>query len=188
MRALLDACVLFPTVLREMLLGVARAGLYTPLWSERLLEEWARAAARHGPVAEMQARSEIALLRRDWPGASVEPRAGDLARLWLPDANDIHVLAAAIAGSADVIVSFNIRDFPRHTLSEEGVALTDPDGFLLGLWRDRPEAVARTAASVLAEAERLDGAAHDLRRLLKRAGLPRLGKALTGPAHPPSPR
>ncbi len=180
MRALLDACVLFPTVLREMLLGVARAGLYTPLWSERLLEEWARAAARHGPVAEMQARSEIALLRRDWPGASVEPRAGDLARLWLPDANDIHVLAAAIAGSADLIVTFNMRDFPRHTLAEEGVARADPDGFLRDLWRGNPEPVAAVAASVLAEAERLDGAPHDLRKLLKRAGLPRLAKALAG--------
>ncbi|MBL3553988.1 PIN domain-containing protein, partial [Rhodovulum sulfidophilum] len=44
MKVLLDACVLYPTVLREILLGVARRGGFTPLWSARILEEWARAA------------------------------------------------------------------------------------------------------------------------------------------------
>ena len=48
MRVLLDACTLYPTVMREILIGVARAGYYTPLWSDRILEEWARAAARFG--------------------------------------------------------------------------------------------------------------------------------------------
>ena len=46
MKALLDACVLYPTVLREILTGVAGQGLYTPLWSDRILEEWARATRK----------------------------------------------------------------------------------------------------------------------------------------------
>jgi hypothetical protein len=46
MRVLIDACVLYPTVMREVLIGVAAKGLFTPLWSARILEEWARAAAR----------------------------------------------------------------------------------------------------------------------------------------------
>ena len=57
-RVLLDACVLYPTVLRELLLGTAALGLYEPLWSARLLEEWARAAARLGPEGEAIARAE----------------------------------------------------------------------------------------------------------------------------------
>ena len=178
-RILIDACVLYPTVLREMVLGVAQRGLFTPLWSDRLLEEWARAAARSGPLPEAQARAAIALLRAAWPQATVAPRQGDLARLWLPDENDIHVLAAAIAGSADLILTFNARDFPRHLLAEEGLGRLDPDGLLMGLWLARPEAVAAVAARVLAEAERIDGAPHDLRKLLKKAGLPRLAKALS---------
>ncbi|MEY3307771.1 MAG: hypothetical protein RLZZ413_1809, partial [Pseudomonadota bacterium] len=48
MKIVLDACVLYPTVLREILIGVARAGLYTPLWSDRILEEWARATRKLG--------------------------------------------------------------------------------------------------------------------------------------------
>ena len=178
MRVLLDACVLYPTVMREMLLGAAGQGLFTPLWSERLLEEWARAAARRGPVDEAQARGEIALVRAHWPKASVTPRDGDLARLWLPDENDIHVLAAAIAGSADLIVTLNIKDFPRHMLAEEGLERQDPDGFLYALWLDHPAALEETGAKVLARAEEIDNAPHDIRKLLKKARLPRLAKAL----------
>jgi len=58
MKLLLDACVLYPTVLREILIGCARAGLYTPLWSARILEEWARATVKLGPQAEVFARGE----------------------------------------------------------------------------------------------------------------------------------
>ena len=49
MKAVLDACVLYPTVLREILIGVADAGLYQPLWSARILDEWRHAAVRLGP-------------------------------------------------------------------------------------------------------------------------------------------
>ncbi|MEN8935202.1 MAG: PIN domain-containing protein, partial [Planktotalea arctica] len=42
MKLLLDTCVLYPTVMREMLIGAARAGAFEPLWSARILEEWRR--------------------------------------------------------------------------------------------------------------------------------------------------
>lgn len=179
MRVLLDTCVLYPTVMREMLLGAAGQGLYTPLWSPRILEEWARAARKLGDLGEIQARSEIALLKSAWPKAQIEPRQGDLARLWLPDENDIHVLAAAVAGSADLILTLNASDFPRNILAEEGLGRDDPDHFLLQLWQDNPDKIAATAQSVQAAAERIDDAPHDLRKLLKKARLPRLAKALS---------
>lgn len=178
MKALLDANVLYPTVLREILIAVARAGLYTPLWSERILEEWARATVKLGPGAEPIARGEIAVLKAGFPGASVAPRPGLETRLHLPDPNDEHVLAAAVTGGADVIVTFNAQDFPRHVLAEEGIARMDPDQFLRDLWERSPEAVAAAAEGVRATAERLSGEAQPMRALLKRAGLPRLGKLL----------
>ncbi|SFB75358.1 RSP_2648 family PIN domain-containing protein [Tropicimonas isoalkanivorans] len=178
-RVLIDACVLYPTVMREIVLAVAREGLFQPLWSDRLLEEWARAAARRGPLDEAQARAEIAVTRAAWPNASVTPRAGDLARLYLPDPADVHVLAAAIAGSADVILTNNAKDFPRHTLAEEGLAREDPDSFLYRLWLDNPDAVARAAATVLRQAQTMDGVPHEIRPLLKKARLPRLAKVLS---------
>jgi hypothetical protein len=178
MRVLLDACVMYPTVLREILLGVAKLGAYSPVWSERIVEEWARAARKIGPMGEPQARGEIALLRANWPDAWVSPRAGDEARLWLPDPNDIHVLAAAIASSADAIVTFNAKDFPRSTLSEEGVKRLSPDELLMEAWMAEPEGVAQAVGKVHAQACEMAGEDLALRALLKRARVPRLGKAL----------
>ncbi|KHQ54055.1 RSP_2648 family PIN domain-containing protein [Mameliella alba] len=180
MKVLLDTCVLYPTVMREVLLGAARAGLYTPLWSERILEEWARAARKLGPEGEAQARAEIALVRAAWPRAEVTYPPSLEKRLWLPDANDTHVLAAAIAGHADVIVTMNASDFPRNVLAEEGLSRADPDGFLLGFHQAQPEIMAHVGETVRAEAERLSGEAWTMRALMKKARLPRLGKALGG--------
>ncbi|WP_108482205.1 RSP_2648 family PIN domain-containing protein [Oceaniglobus ichthyenteri] len=178
MKILLDACVLFPTVLREILLGVAAKGLFEPLWSPRILEEWARATIKLGPGAEDVARGEIALLSANWPKASVQPREKDLARLHLPDENDVHVLAAAIAGHADLIVTFNAKDFPRHTLTEEGLSRQDPDQVLRALFAENPDAVREVINSVHEKAQTLSGETLPLRPLLKRARLPRLAKLL----------
>lgn len=115
-----------------------------------------------------------------FPKASIAVREGLAARLWLPDPADVHVLASAITGHADLIVTFNAKDFPRHTLTEEGLRRDDPDHFLLDLWQSEPEAVEQVVEAVRAEAERLSGAPQPLRPLMKRARLPRLGKALAG--------
>ena len=178
MKALLDANVLYPTVLREILVGAARAGLYQPLWSPRILEEWARATVKLGPGAEAVARGEVAALTAAFPRAAVAPKDALAARLWLPDPNDIHVLAAAITGGADLIVTFNAADFPRHILEEEGLVRLDPDQFLLSIHGRAPGEIARVCEAVRAEAERLSGETQPMRALLKRARLPRLAKAL----------
>ena len=138
MRAVLDACVLYPPVLRDLLLGCAEAGLYEPKWSERILEEWARATVKLGPGAEAQARGVAVLMREVFPRALVAAAPGVEARLVLPDPNDTHVLAVAVASGADAIVTFNAQDFPRHVLAGEGVARRDPDGFLWELWSGDP--------------------------------------------------
>ncbi|MEX0368394.1 MAG: RSP_2648 family PIN domain-containing protein [Ruegeria sp.] len=179
MRAVLDTCVIYPTVMREMLLGAARQGHFTPLWSARILEEWARAAIKLGPEGEAQARAEIALIRANWPKAEIKPAAGIEARLWLPDVADIHVLATAVAASADTIVTVNAKAFPRNILTEEGLTRTDPDNLLHQFWQQNSESIASVAAQVLAEANRLSDNQWTLRPLLKKARLPRLAKALS---------
>lgn len=181
MRVLLDACVLFPTVVREMLFGMAGAGVFTPLWSVRIVSEWQRAVqSRLGPVAAMQAAGEAALMAADWPeaGGVAEDPALE-AQLWLPDPADCHVLAAAIAGQADLIVTFNLRDFPARVLAEHGLGAAHPDGFLLGLARAHPGIAADVAGQVTGKAAQLGGVAVETRALLKKAHLSRLGKFLT---------
>jgi hypothetical protein len=179
-KAVLDACVLYPTVLREMLLGCAGEGLYHPLWSDRILEEWARAAARLNPAQEAIARGEVAAARARFPEAMVPPAPGLERRLWLPDPDDVHVLAAAVAGSAEAIVTMNAADFPRGVLAGEGVVRIDPDHFLLSLWERDRAAVDRVSALVAAEATRLSGEDWSPRRLMKRGRLWRLAKVLPG--------
>jgi hypothetical protein len=178
-KVLIDTCVLYPTVMREIVLGVAAAGLFTPLWSGRILEEWARAAVKLGPLGEAQARAEIAILRADWPNAEVTWRPSLEARLWLPDENDVHVLAAGISGSADAIMTLNKKDFPRGTLMEEGLDRVEPDGFIYGLWLDHPEAVTAVGTAVLAQANKMQDKSWDMRGLLKKARLPKVAKALS---------
>lgn len=178
MKVVLDACVLVPPVLREILLGVAAAGLFEPCWSERILEEWARAAAKFGPLAEGEARARIALLKARFPRACLPPAPQVEARLHLPDPGDAHVLAVAIAGSADAVVTVNARDFPRHVLAEDKIDRRDPDGFLWELWSGAPEVVAAAVEAVRAEASRRDGVEVGLKSLLKRARLNRLARAM----------
>ena len=179
MRLLLDACVLYPTVMREVLLGAAKAGFYEPRWSDRILEEWARAARKLGPEGEAQARFEVGQVTRDFPQALVTQRTST-ERLWLPDPDDIHVLASAIAGSCDGIVTMNAKDFPRNVLSEEGLYRSDPDGLLCRFFDEDPKRMADVGARVVQEAIRLSGENWTVRRLMKKARLPRLGKALEG--------
>lgn len=179
MRVLIDANVLYPTVLRDIVLGCAAAGLFVPRWSARICEEWARAAAKLSPAQEIIARGEIAAANARFPAAQVAVPEGLERRLWLPDPADVHVLAAAIAASADAILTMNAADFPRNILAEEGIARVDPDGFLLDLHRADPAAVAAVVAGVVATARQLSGQDWTARTLLKKARLYRLARALS---------
>ena len=178
MRLMMDACILYPTVLREILLATAAAGAFAPLWSDRVMEEWAHAAARGGHAVERTARAEIALMRERWPATRVAPGPGAEEALSLPDAGDLHVLAAAIEGRADAVLTVNLRDFPGRTLARHGLMVRTPDSLLSELHTEGRIPVARLVEEVRQRTEAISGRAQPLRPLLKRAGLPRLGKAL----------
>ena len=100
------------------------------------------------------------------------------ARLLLPDANDIHVLAVAISSQADAIITFNAKDFPRHLLADEGVERLDPDQLLCQIHARHPAEVAQVVAGVHATAERMLAEDIPMKSLMKRAQLRRLAKAI----------
>jgi len=170
MRVLLDACVIYPSVMREVLLGAAKQGQFTPLWSSRILEEWRHSAQRNGvgPMANI----EIALVRAGWPQAEIAPDAALEARLVLPDRHDRHVLAAAISGKAEVLLTRNLKDFPTKVLPRHNILLREPDGFLL----EMAPALEGVVNEVHRKAESMAGKPLNRRNLLKKAGMPRLGK------------
>lgn len=174
-RVLLDACVLYPTVMREVVLGAAATGAFAPLWSPRILEEWRRAALRLGEGQGAVASGEIAVLRARWPEAEVAVPEGAAEALWLPDPDDRHVLAAAIAGRAGTVLTLNLVDFPRRALAPHGVVARHPDEMLAAM---AGSPILAAVEAVRAEAEQLSGVPWERRRLLKKARLPRLAKAL----------
>lgn len=185
MKAVLDACVLFPTVLREILADAAAAGLYRPVWSPRILDEWRLAAQRQG----LDAGAEIALLRDRFGQAMIQPDA-DASGLDLPDPADRHVVEAALSAGADAIVTANLRDFPRRAMAAVGLRAIHPDEFLRGLFLTDPDPIQIAIDSALDRA-RAVGGEMTRKELMRRACLPRLARAIarlgTGPNPPDFP-
>ncbi|GHG11145.1 RSP_2648 family PIN domain-containing protein [Paracoccus aerius] len=179
MRAVLDANVLFPTILREILTDLAGAGLFTPLWSARILDEWRHAAARLGSDQDAVAGAEIALLRTRFPAAQVPDDGIRAIDLHFPDPADRHVVEAALAGSASLVVTANLRDFPQGLMAGLGLRAIHPDAFLLDLLAQDRSGV---TAAVVAARDKAAAMGGDMTVpvMLKRSRLPRLAKTLKG--------
>lgn len=173
MKAVLDACVLFPTLTRDLLLDAAAAGVFTPLWSDRIIGEWTHAAGKHTDPSLVAV--EAALLTDRWPGAILALPEGLEQTLSLPDPDDRHVLAAAIAGQAEAIVTFNLRDFPGRTLAQYQIQPYHPDVFLKEALRDAQPQMLEAVRTRLAA---LGSEGPSPRAIFKRARLPRFGKAV----------
>lgn len=176
-RVMIDACVLYGTLTRGIVLTLARAGGFDPLWSPRILAEWHHAAAREGALAADHVAGDIALLRAEFPGAEVTPDPEIEAAITLPDPADAHVLAAAITAGADELLTANLKDFPPRTLSRHGILRRAPDEFLLEAYHADPDTLTRIVDAAVTDAALRDVAGSP-RAILKRARLTRLGKAI----------
>lgn len=139
--ALLDANVLFPAALRDLLLQLAFAGLYRARWTVEIEDEWTRNLVAVRPGLAVRIARTRELMRRAIPDALVTGHEALIPDLTLPDANDRHVLAAAIAAPVDVIVTFNLRDFPVSALRPHGLVARHPDVFLRSLIAAMPSLV-----------------------------------------------
>ena len=129
--AFLDACVLWPLPLADFALRAAAAGLCRVRWSPDVQREWARALARQRPGVDggmLDARN--AAMNAALPDAMVTGYTALIESVSLPDADDRHVLAAALHGGAEVIVTYNLRDFPARALARLGLRAQHPDDFL----------------------------------------------------------
>jgi predicted nucleic acid-binding protein len=130
--ALLDANVLYPAPLRDLLLQMSFDGLFQARWTAEIEDEWKRSLLANRPELAAQVHRAQAAMRRAIPGALVTGHASLIDGLSLPDPDDRHVLAAAIVAAADAIVTFNLRDFPAAVLAAYGIDVLHPDTFLIG--------------------------------------------------------
>jgi hypothetical protein len=128
---LFDACVLYPAPLRDLLLNLAMTELFRARWSDAIHEEWISNLLRNRTdlTASALARTR-ALMNAAVPDCLVRGYEPLIAGLSLPDANDRHVLAAAIVAKAGAIVTFNLKDFPADALEPYGIEAQHPDDFI----------------------------------------------------------
>ncbi len=106
--------MLYPAYLCDTLLRLAEAEAYRPLWSSDILAELRRNVAEAGvPVDRVERR--IANMSQSFPDAMVSGYESLIDGM-TNDPKDRHVLAAAVRANAEVIVTFNVRDFPEPVL------------------------------------------------------------------------
>lgn len=182
--ALLDACVLYSVAITDALMSLAAQGLFAGKWTTRIEDEWIRNLEMNRPdltgrlITRRDAMRDVV---PDWEVAALawQPLSPSLT---LPDPDDTHVLAAAIAGHADCIVTLNTKDFPSEQVSVFGIEVMHPDDFIVkqldldpvsaltafkgmrSRWR-RPQATAEEFAHAL-ERHGLVATAERLRRAL----------------------
>ena len=128
--ALLDACVLYPAPLRDLLIRLGLAGIYRPRWTEEIHDEWIRNLLERRPELSDHLQRTRTLMNEAIPDCLVTGYETLITGIELPDPNDRHVLAAAIVGRADVIVTFNLTDFLKHRLEPFRIEARHPDEFI----------------------------------------------------------
>lgn len=145
-RAVLDADVIFSRVLHE-LMGRLAAGarLFDLAWSEELLDEAKSSLMKRKGLSAEASQVWVGHMRREFPNGGVDlagvPEGLDLASM-THDPGDVHVCSLAIAGSADLLFTFD-RGYLKEPLKEYGVEVPDVDRFLIAQCKEQPQAMAR---------------------------------------------
>lgn len=130
--AVLDACVLYPAPLRDILMALGAEGVYRARWTAEIQDEWIRNLIEKRPdLSKEKLLHTASLMNAAIEDAIVLDYEYLIPTLELPDINDRHVLAAAIVGHADAIVTFNLKDFPDEAVSRHAVEILHPDDFLI---------------------------------------------------------
>ncbi len=169
--ALLDANTLYPAPLRDLLLSLAVDGLYHARWTARIHDEWTHNLAMNRPELAERLPQLVALMNRSVPDCLIENYEALIDGLALPDADDRHVLAAAITGHVDAIVTFNLKDFPAEVLGRYNIEALHPDDFVLNQLELRQIDALAAIKAMRARLRRAPQSAADLIATLERAGL-----------------
>lgn len=172
--ALLDANVLYSATVRDLLLTLAEAALLAPRWTIEIHNEWIANLLRKRPDLDPAALARTrAAMDAAFPEALVRGYERHTPHLQLPDAGDAHVLAAAIEAGAAVIVTFNLRHFPRSVPQPHGMFAASPDAVVAELLRKEPRLCCDAISARRRGFRRPPISAGEYLEMLARADLPR---------------
>ena len=178
--AVLDACVLYPAPLRDLLLSLASSGLFRARWTTQIQNEWIEnLLAKRSDVKREKLAYTVERMNAAIDDCLIENYAYLIDTLTLPDEKDRHVLAAAIAGHADVIVTFNIKDFPEKIVAAHGIEVLHPDDFLVAQY---DLSKIKTLKAIKAIRDRLKNPPRSAQQLIdtySAQGLPQIARLLT---------
>lgn len=104
-----DACVLYPAPLRDLLMQLALSDLFRARWTEQIHAEWIRNVLKNRPDLTLEKLTRTKeLMNSNVRDCLVTNYEYLIPSLQLPDIDDRHILAAAIAGGAEASVTFNL--------------------------------------------------------------------------------
>lgn len=129
--AVLDANVLYPTLVRDILMSLAVADLYHARWSATIQAEWTRNLSAQRPDIADRLPALADAMNAAVPDCMITGYESLIPSITLPDTDDRHVVAAAIVGHADAIVTFNLEDFPQSALEQFNIEVQHPDRFMM---------------------------------------------------------
>ncbi|HEY8788117.1 MAG TPA: PIN domain-containing protein [Actinopolymorphaceae bacterium] len=161
--ALADANVLLPRTLRDYVVYSAKVGAFQVHWSQSILDEVSRNLVKiFGLSADDTAELEIRL-GEYLPQALVEVRPRDLKVVDKVDmdSKDRHVVAAALSAKASILVTDNVRDFPKEWLSDRGIELLTAADLLVRLATDHPEELKKAHALTVGASPKTEDAILD---------------------------
>lgn len=130
-KAVLDACVLYPVQLRDVLLSIASEGCFEPHWSDQINDEWKRnLLVDRKDLKPEQLERTIITMNEAFEGACLSGFEGLIDKIELPDLDDRHVVAAAIHNKSTYIITNNLKDFPADQLKRWSVVAKSPEDFI----------------------------------------------------------
>ncbi len=172
--AVLDACVLYQLAIVDSLMSIAVTGLFAAKWTEKIEDEWMRSLEKNRPELKGRLGSRRDYMREAVPDWEIPEIACNAiaSSLILPDPNDVHVLAAAIAGHADCIVTKNHQDFPPGVMAVHGIDILDPDEFIINQWDLDNVTVMAAFKGMRARRKKPAESVEDFAQTLEKNGLP----------------
>ncbi len=130
----LDACVLYPAPVRDILLSLAAEGLFKPKWTGIIQDEWVRnLLIKRNDLSEAALKATTQAMNQAFPDSNVENFEDLIPAFNLPDEDDRHVLACAVRSNADLIATFNLKDFPGSELAKYDIQVQNPDELISNL-------------------------------------------------------